>query len=67
MSESLGTAWWPNQSFRDGDFSALLAPASIPRPGLLPFADRHLRPGYRSGFPNNRIPASRLHRGAERH
>jgi hypothetical protein len=65
MSESLGTAWWPNQAFRQGDFSALLAPATNPATGNL-FRSPIIiyDPLTGQAFPNNRIPASRIHPGA---
>jgi hypothetical protein len=66
MSESVGTAWWPNQDFRQGDFTALLTPAVNPASGALfrqPIVVYDAVTGQ--AFPNNRIPASRLHRGAQ--
>ncbi|MCC6858692.1 MAG: TonB-dependent receptor [Bryobacterales bacterium] len=66
MSESVGTAWWPNQEFRRGDFSALLNPAVNPKSGSLYRAPIVIYDAL-TGMPfgNNQIPSSRLHRGAQ--
>ncbi|MEX2260325.1 MAG: TonB-dependent receptor [Bryobacteraceae bacterium] len=66
MSESVETAWWPNQDFRQGDFSALLTPAINPTTGN-PFRQPIVIYDAVTGqpFPGNRIPASRLHQGTQ--
>ncbi len=64
--ETVSTAWWPNQDFRKGDFSALLTPAVNPATGRL-FRSPILIYDPLTGdpFQNNVIPASRLHPGAQ--
>jgi hypothetical protein len=66
MQESVGTAWWPNQEFRQGDFSALLTPAINPASGN-PYRAPIIIYDPLTGqpFQDNRIPASRLHAGAQ--
>lgn len=64
--ESVGTAWWPNQDFRKGDFSLLLNPPINPatsRPVRAPIVIYDPLTG--TPFPNNIIPAPRLHPGAQ--
>ena len=63
--ESIGTAWWPGQDFRSGDFSRLLNPATNPatgRPVRAPIIIYDPITGL--PFDRNIIPASRLHKGA---
>lgn len=66
MQESVSTAYWPNQSFRGGDFSALLTPAvnsstgNLYRQPILIYDPLTGEP-----FEDNRIPASRLHPGPQ--
>ena len=65
-TERVSTAWFPNQSFRNGDFSALLAPAVNPQTGK-PFRAPIVLfdPVLGQPFANNVIPPSRLHPGAQ--
>lgn len=64
--ESVATAWWPSQDFRNGNFSLLLNPPTNPATG------RPVRnsiviydPATGTPFANNIIPANRLHPGAQ--
>ncbi len=63
--ERLLERWYPSQDFRNGNFSALLTPATNPATGR-PFRNPVLifDPNTGVAFPNNIIPASRLHPGA---
>src|SRR5882724_481632 len=65
-SESVQTAFWPNQDFRNGNFSALLTPATNPGTGR-PFRAPIVIYDALTGVPfgNNIIPASRLSAGAK--
>ncbi len=67
MQESVGTAWWPNQDFRQGDFSALLSPAINPATGS-PIRQPIVVYDPLTGqpFQGNRLPASRMHAGAQK-
>ena len=63
--ESVTTTYWPNQNFRNGNFSALLTPTTNPATGK-PFrsAITVFDPLTSVPFPNNILPASRLSPGA---
>jgi hypothetical protein len=63
--ERLQTAWFPNTDFRNGNFSALLTPATNPATGR-PFRAPILvyDPLTGNPFANNIVPASRHHAGA---
>lgn len=63
--EGVQTAFFPPETFRQGDFSALLTPAINPATNR-PFraAIMIFDPLNGEFFPNNRIPASRIHAGA---
>src|SRR5207245_1371203 len=65
-SESVQTAFWPNQDFRSGNFSALLTPATNPGTGK-PFRAPIVIFDPLTGVPfaNNIIPASRISPGAQ--
>ncbi len=64
--ESVGTAWWPNQAFRNGDFSLLLNPPINPATGNRVRAPIVIYdPLIGQPFPNNIIPSARLHPGAQ--
>lgn len=66
ISEQVQTAFWPNQSFRGGDFSALLTPATNPstgRPYRAPIVI--FDPVTGIPFANNIIPSSRIAPGAQ--
>jgi hypothetical protein len=66
VKESVATAWWPNQSFRSGDFSALLNPSVNPSTGRLIRAPIVIYdPLTGEPFDNNVIPRSRLHPAAQ--
>ncbi len=59
--ETVQTAWFPNQKFRNGDFSELLTPNLNPATGK-PFRAPILIYDPQTGLPfsNNVVPASRL-------
>ncbi|HUQ93672.1 MAG TPA: TonB-dependent receptor [Bryobacteraceae bacterium] len=66
IQEGVATAFWPNQDFRKGDFSALLTPANNPatgRPFRNPIAIYDPLTG--TPFPGNIVPQARLHPGAQ--
>jgi hypothetical protein len=66
ISEQVQTAFWPNQNFRNGDFSALLTPAvnsNTGRPYRAPIAIFDPMTGL--PFPGNIIPRTRLDPGAQ--
>ena len=65
-SESVATAFFPPNSFRNGDFSALLTPAINPATGK-PFRSPIVIFDALTGavFPNNIIPRSRLSPGGQ--
>src|SRR5215831_12678632 len=65
-TEHVTTAWFPNQQFRGGDFSALLSPATNPstgRPFRAPIVIFDALVGQ--PFAGNVVPRSRLHAGAQ--
>src|SRR5882724_11422689 len=64
--EGVATAFWPNQDFRQGNFSALLTPAINPATGRLfrsPIAIYD--PVTGTPIPSNIVPRTRLHPGAQ--
>src|SRR5262249_7169746 len=65
--ETVSTAWWPNQDFRNGNFSALLNPAVNPATGR-PFRAPIVIYDATSGTPfaNNIIPTSKISPGAQK-
>ncbi|MBL8293512.1 MAG: carboxypeptidase regulatory-like domain-containing protein, partial [Bryobacterales bacterium] len=67
VQEGVSTAFWPHMDFRKGDFSRLLTPATNPatgRPYRAPIAIYDAMTG--TPFPNNIVPQTRLHPGAQR-
>ena len=66
LREAVGTAFWPNQNFRNGDFSELLTPGTNPETGKL-FRNPIIIYDPLTGDPflNNVIPSSRLHPGSQ--
>src|SRR5262249_29444782 len=59
--ETVSTAWWPNQDFRNGNFSALLNPAINPATGRAYRAPIIIYdPTSGEPFANNIIPTTRL-------
>ncbi|MFN0170573.1 MAG: TonB-dependent receptor domain-containing protein, partial [Bryobacteraceae bacterium] len=64
--ERVQTAWFPNQNFRNGDFSALLTPAINAATSRLVRAPILIYdPLTGEPFSNNVVPRSRLHQGAQ--
>src|SRR6185436_1598830 len=66
VKETVATTFWPNQSFRNGDFSALLTPgisATTGRPFRAPILIYDPLNGV--PFANNILPQTRLHPGAK--
>ncbi|MCC6589860.1 MAG: TonB-dependent receptor [Bryobacterales bacterium] len=64
--ESVSTAWWPSNSFRQGDYSLLLNPPINPATGRQVRAPIVLfDPLNGVPFTGNILPASRLHKGAQ--
>ncbi|MEO7653099.1 MAG: carboxypeptidase-like regulatory domain-containing protein, partial [Bryobacteraceae bacterium] len=64
--EGVSTAFWPNQNFRQGDFSALLSPATNPatgRPFRNPIAIYDPQTG--TPIPGNIISRTQLHPGTQ--
>jgi hypothetical protein len=64
--EGVATAFWPNQNFRQGDFSALLTPAINPATGRL-FRSPIIiyDPVTGTPIPANIVPKTQLHPGAQ--
>ena len=63
---SVQTAWFPEDVFRAGDFSQLLKPPINPLTGKIVRPPIVIFDGYTGiPFPNNILPASRIHPGAK--